>query len=126
MAITRWTRVAEDAARKLIELHTADPAFEFYGLELAQALEYGPGTIYPVLRRMEEAGWLLSREESSTEPRSKARPPRVYYRINPETLPAVRQRLAELDARRRATAPLSSTLIPQPSTGAANPRRRKP
>ena len=126
MVVTRWTRAAEDAARYVIARHAADPTYEFYGLELAQAIEYGPGTIYPVLRRMEDAGWLLSREETSTEPRTKARPPRIYYRVNPETLPAVRQRLAELDARRRAAAPVPSTLTPQPTTGAANPHRRKP
>ncbi|MGW7819695.1 PadR family transcriptional regulator [Streptomyces puniciscabiei] len=115
MGLSRWTRVAEDATRYVIERHMAEPNYEFYGLELAKALGCGAGTIYPVVRRMEEAGWLLSRTEEPDEPRGTARPPRIYYRINPDNLPAVRQRLAELDARRRAASPGGApTLTPHP------------
>lgn len=112
----RWTRATEDLARWVIEQYTRDPDAEFFGLEAAKATGYGPGTVYPVIRRMEDAGWLLSREEESDGPRSVARPARIYYRINPATLPAVRQRLAELDARRRDLAG-SGTTAPAHAAG---------
>lgn len=97
----RWTRVAIDIADYACERHIADENFEFYGLEAVRALDYGPGSVYPALSRMERAGWLLSRLEEETQPRKEARPPRVYYRINPDNLVAVRQRVAELDAARQ-------------------------
>lgn len=97
----RWTRVAIDVTRYVCAQHQADPDFEFYGFQVADELNYGPGSIYPVLRRLVRAGWLLSREEQDTEPREKGRPPRTYYRVNPDNIGAIRQRVAELDARER-------------------------
>ncbi|MER7135382.1 PadR family transcriptional regulator [Streptomyces sp. NPDC000341] len=100
----RITRAMEDTARYVITRHLQDHAAEFYGLEVAKDLGYGPATIYPVLRRMVDATWLLVRDEKSEEPRMTGRPPRTYFRVNPETLPALCQRLAEVDARRRRRA----------------------
>ncbi|MFF0740650.1 PadR family transcriptional regulator [Streptomyces sp. NPDC004111] len=98
---TRWTRVAIDVTRYACEQHLADRNFEFYGLQAAEELHYGPGSVYPVLRRLEAAGWLLSRQEEAQEPRVRGRPRRTYYRVNPDQLGAVQQRVAELDARGR-------------------------
>ncbi|MEU9671462.1 PadR family transcriptional regulator [Streptomyces bobili] len=122
----RWTRVAIDATQYVTQCHIQDSSYEFYGLELAQALGYGPGTIYPVLRRMESAGWLLSREEHPTELRAKGRPARTYYRINPKNFGAMRQRAAELHDRYRASAPAAGLgLNPLPAAGEKPSRRRK-
>ncbi|WP_406164039.1 PadR family transcriptional regulator [Streptomyces sp. NBC_00882] len=97
----RFTKALMDIARALINRHMADSASEVFGLELVQETGYGAGTVYPILRRLEAAGWLLSREEAPGMLRSTPRPPRVYYRINPDHLGAMRQRIAEVDARRR-------------------------
>ena len=116
----RWTRVAIDVTRYVCEQHLADRNFEFYGLQAAEALNYGPGSIYPVLRRLVTAKWLLVRVEGADEPRTKGRPRRTYYRINPDQLGAVRQRVAELDARERSSrwSPRpASHPMPAPSSG---------
>ncbi|MEU4169810.1 hypothetical protein AB0F46_23390 [Streptomyces sp. NPDC026665] len=97
----RFTKALMDVARALIDRHMADPASEVFGLEVAQETGYGAGTVYPILRRLEGVGWLLSREEAAGMLRSTPRPPRVYYRIDPQHLGAIRQRLAEVEARRR-------------------------
>jgi DNA-binding PadR family transcriptional regulator len=39
------------------------------------------GTVYPALRRLEEAGWLDSRWENHRVAREELRPPRKYYQI---------------------------------------------
>ncbi|WP_326718088.1 MULTISPECIES: helix-turn-helix transcriptional regulator [unclassified Streptomyces] len=111
----RFTKALMDVARALIDHHVVDPASEIYGLELAQETGYGAGTVYPILRRLEGAGWLLSREEAAGMLRSNPRPPRVYYRINPEHLGAIRQRLAEVDARRRMFGSSVTGGAPSPS-----------
>lgn len=105
----RWTRVAIDVTRYACRHHVGDPSFEFYGLQAAEELGYGPGSIYPVLRRLERAGWLLQREEEPSEPRKTGRPPRTYFRINPANLGAIRQRVAELDARSRSSKNAAAT-----------------
>ncbi|MBV1939892.1 PadR family transcriptional regulator [Streptomyces sp. BV286] len=113
----RWTRVAIDVTRYVCDRHTADPNFEFYGFQAADDLKYGPGSIYPVLRRLERAGWLLRRDEQETEQRDVGRPARTYYRVNPDNLGAIRQRVAELDARNRSAKRTPSfALRPLPAT----------
>jgi PadR family transcriptional regulator len=39
------------------------------------------GTVYPALRRLEEAAWLRSRWEEHRVARDELRPPRKYYEI---------------------------------------------
>lgn len=123
---SRWTRVAIDVTRYVCERHMADQDFEFYGFEAAEALNYGPGSIYPVLRRLERAAWLLSREEEDTEPREKGRPARTYYRINPDNLGAIRKRVAELDARGRSSSRTpyhAARPMPATNTGSGGAKR---
>jgi DNA-binding PadR family transcriptional regulator len=111
----RFTKATEDIIRSMIRRHLADANTEAFGLELAHETGYGAGTTYPVLRRLEKAGWLLSREENNDDiPRTTPRPPRVYYRINPDALGAMRQRLAEIDARRRSAGSPGRGISPAP------------
>jgi PadR family transcriptional regulator, regulatory protein PadR len=37
-----------------------NPAADYYGFALAQATSFPSGTIYPILARLEAAGWLAS------------------------------------------------------------------
>ncbi|MGQ4334231.1 PadR family transcriptional regulator [Streptomyces hayashii] len=75
-----------------------------FGLEVVRLTGLGAGTVYPILRRLERAGWLEARlEQREEEAPSDARPPRVYYRIDPKSLRGVQSRVAEHDAKRRAT-----------------------
>lgn len=60
----------------------ADPAAEWYGLDLAREAGLKSGSLYPILSRLEEAGWLTGRWED-VEPSDAGRPRRRYYRLTP-------------------------------------------
>ena len=107
--------MAIDVTRYACQHHVADPGFEFYGLQAAEELGYGPGSIYPALRRLERAGWLLRREEDSREPRETGRPPRTYFRVNPDNLAPSARALPNWTpvlARRRTLPRPRTTLCP--------------
>jgi PadR family transcriptional regulator, regulatory protein PadR len=57
-----------------------DPARELYGRELSQQTGLLPGTIHPILLRLEREGWVASRRED-IDPRVEKRPARRYYRL---------------------------------------------
>ncbi len=59
-----------------------EPGREMYGLELSEETGLLPGTAYPILLRLEDAGWVTSWWED-VDPRSAKRPPRRYYRLTP-------------------------------------------
>lgn len=52
-----------------------------YGFELIDASGLGAGTIYPILRRLEDAGCVIGAWEPVAVSRSEGRPPRRYYRL---------------------------------------------
>jgi DNA-binding PadR family transcriptional regulator len=71
----------------------ADPAAERYGLQLMQATGLPSGTLYPILVRLERAGWVESRWEQ-TDPAAEGRPTRRYYRLTPDGVVAARREVA--------------------------------
>lgn len=54
---------------------------ELYGLELVAVTEVPRGTLYPLLRRFESAGWVTRRDED--RPPSGSRAARTYYVLTP-------------------------------------------
>jgi PadR family transcriptional regulator PadR len=72
----------------------ADPTAERYGLQLMQATGLPSGTLYPILVRLERAGWVESRWEQA-DPAAEGRPARRYYRLT---------RDGAVEARREVTA----------------------
>lgn len=52
-----------------------------YGFELIEASGLGAGTVYPILRRLEDAGLLVGAWEAVSRSRAEGRPPRRYYRL---------------------------------------------
>lgn len=56
------------------------PAEDHYGLELAREAELKSGTIYPILARLEAAGWISGSWED-IDPQLEGRRPRRYYRL---------------------------------------------
>lgn len=76
---------------------------ELYGLELVEATGLPPGTIYPIMARLESAGWVSSRWEE-TGPEAMGRPRRRYYRLSADGIAQARSALAASDARRQARA----------------------
>jgi DNA-binding PadR family transcriptional regulator len=88
-----------------------DPDTELYGRQVIHATGLAPGTAYPILNRLEEAGWLISRREGrrgqpSYRPRSRGGPPRRYYALTSEGWAVARQETVKDRAdikRRRAS-----------------------
>lgn len=58
-----------------------DPDRERYGLELSDALGLPSGTIYPILARLEQVGWVESAWEDEAVNQQWGRPRRRMYRI---------------------------------------------
>lgn len=85
-------RMSSDTLRLLGRM-LEEPLAWHYGLGLSQAAGIAPGTIYPMLARLEKAEWLESRWEGAG-PESEGRPRRRLYRL---TGHGERAALAELD-----------------------------
>lgn len=75
MADIRWTR----QTRALLTALTGDGWRHGYDLSRETGLK--SGTLYPLLIRLTERGWLETRWEDSPEP---GRPPRHLYRLTAE------------------------------------------
>lgn len=63
-------------------LEALDQGF-IYGFDIIDATRLRSGTVYPLLRRLEEAGLARSRWEKVSEARRESRPPRKYYELRP-------------------------------------------
>jgi hypothetical protein len=74
--------------RQMLENPTAD----HYGFALAQATSFPSGTIYPILARLETAGWLASFWEQG-KPAELERPRRRMYRLTGAGAHAAREAL---------------------------------
>ncbi|HEY0970902.1 MAG TPA: PadR family transcriptional regulator, partial [Gemmatimonadales bacterium] len=61
-----------------------------YGFDVIDATRLGSGTVYPILRRLEAAGLLSSREEAVREAHDAGRPPRRYYTVTRDGAAALR------------------------------------
>lgn len=61
-------------------LHGIDAGFR-YGFELIDATGIAAGTMYPILRRLEDAGCVTGAWEPVSVSRAEGRPPRRYYRL---------------------------------------------
>jgi PadR family transcriptional regulator PadR len=73
-----------------------DPAAEMYGLEICAAAGLPSGTISPMLRRLEDFGWVTSRWEE-VDPAEEGRARRRFYRINPNSISTVQAALARAE-----------------------------
>lgn len=57
-----------------------DPMGRLSGADLYNQIKVSSGTLYPLLARLEKAGWLTS-EWEQLDPQEAARPRRRYYRM---------------------------------------------
>jgi PadR family transcriptional regulator PadR len=69
-----------------------NPAADHYGFALAEATSFPSGTIYPILARLEAAGWLASFWEHG-DPAELERPRRRMYRLTGAGAHAAREAL---------------------------------
>ena len=84
-----------------------------YGFDIIDATGLPGGTVYPALRRLEDAGHLSASWEKESIARAEPRPPRRYYEMTRAgraalALAAQRYRLAEQAPPARGRAPKAS------------------
>jgi PadR family transcriptional regulator PadR len=75
---------------RILAVLLEDPTTKRYGLELCKAAGLRSGSVYPLLMRLEEQGWLTSSWEQA-DPHQEKRPRRRFYQLTA---------LGEHDARR--------------------------
>ncbi|SRR6266566_1771994 len=107
-------RMTTSVAR-VLRLFLEDPGEPRYGFELMQCTGFPSGTLYPILARLERAGWIAG-QRVAVDPAAAGRPPRRFYRLTTEGVQAARVQLAELSAQLR----------PPPDHGPRLPRERGP
>jgi PadR family transcriptional regulator, regulatory protein PadR len=72
------------------------PRDELPGAEISRATKMGSGTLYPILFRLERAGWLESRWETE-DPKALGRPRRRFYRVTPLGARSARAAVKDLE-----------------------------
>lgn len=65
---------------KVLEAFLENPAAELSGADVHKRCGIASGTLYPILLRLESAGWFVSRWEA-IDPASEGRPRRRLYRL---------------------------------------------
>jgi PadR family transcriptional regulator, regulatory protein PadR len=68
----------------VLRVMLAEPASERYGLQLCEETGLPSGTIYPIVARLEQLGWVASSWEDPAEHVAEGRPRRRYYRLTDE------------------------------------------
>lgn len=77
------------AVQLVLRALLATPGREMYGLEILRSAGLPSGTVYPILGRLADAGWLTQRDEH-IDTRKAGRPRRSYYQITPKGAEAAR------------------------------------
>lgn len=70
---------------------------EMYGLEISTVAGLAPGTIHPILKRLEALGWIRSRWED-VDPAEAGRPRRRFYQLDPRGADHAQEALAEVQS----------------------------
>lgn len=83
-------RVTPQTRRVLMEFLKA-PDEELYGRQISTETGLRPGTIHPILNRLEEAGVLISRWEPRLTGVLPGRPSRHYFRLTSDGWAFARQ-----------------------------------
>jgi PadR family transcriptional regulator PadR len=65
---------------RVLDVFLGNPTEELSGADVHQSCGIASGTLYPILLRLEAAGWFVSRWES-VDPSSVGRPRRRLYRL---------------------------------------------
>jgi DNA-binding PadR family transcriptional regulator len=71
-----------------------EPTAERYGLALCEETGLPSGTVYPIVARLEHAGWAQSRWEEPETHVAEGRPRRRYYRLTQDGAEQARTALA--------------------------------
>jgi PadR family transcriptional regulator, regulatory protein PadR len=104
------------AVATVLRVFLDDVAEPRYGYDLMRLTGFASGKLYPILARLEAAGW-LDRERESIDASSEGRPPRHWYRLNERSIALARQELAALS--QQVTPSTRPVGLPQPQGGPA-------
>ncbi|MGW5003114.1 PadR family transcriptional regulator [Streptomyces hydrogenans] len=80
---------------RLLRVFLEDPQAPWYGMQLMKQARLSSGSLYPILARLERAGWIDGKTED-IDPQEAGRPARRYYTMTGEGVRAARLELAEL------------------------------
>jgi PadR family transcriptional regulator, regulatory protein PadR len=83
---------------RVLRVFLDDPDTPTYGFDLMQRTLFPSGTIYPILARLERAGWITGEQEAAENASHEGRPARRMYRLTADGAVAARVALAELTA----------------------------
>jgi len=97
------------AVATLLRVFLDDTSQPRYGYELMQLTGFPSGKLYPILARLERAGWLI-KEREDIDPAAAGRPARRLYRLSPDGIQTARHELAALSEQLR----LPGTGLPRP------------
>jgi PadR family transcriptional regulator PadR len=89
---------------KVLKIFLEDPDQPRYGFEIMRLTGLASGSLYPMLARLEQAGW-LSKGKEDIDPHTEGRPPRLHYTITGAAVTAARLQLAALSDQYRPPAP---------------------
>jgi PadR family transcriptional regulator, regulatory protein PadR len=89
----------------VLRVMLAEPASEHYGLQICAETGLPSGTIYPIVARLEQLGWVTSNWEDPAEHVTEGRPRRRYYRLTDEGAEQARDALARAYRPRRQPRP---------------------
>lgn len=92
----RMTTMVANVLREFLE----DPSERQYGFELMQRCGISSGSLYPILIRLERAGWIVGQHEE-IDTSAQGRPARKYYTLTPEGVVSASRELEKLSARLR-------------------------
>ncbi|MGH3647606.1 MAG: PadR family transcriptional regulator [Micromonosporaceae bacterium] len=97
---------------RVLAAFLSDPTEDRYGLELMAEADLASGTLYPILTRLQKAGWITSHWEE-IDPVAEGRPARRYYRLTAEGVTRAESVVASLPKVTPRSAP------PRPALGGA-------
>jgi PadR family transcriptional regulator PadR len=88
---TRITGPLLDVLELLV--HAAEEGTELHGWAIKSSIRRSGATVYGILDRLEDAGWVIGHwEQRNPDP---GKPPRRRYRLTPTGFPAARRLLAQ-------------------------------
>jgi len=89
----------------VLKVFLQDPGQPRYGFELMKLTGLASGSLYPMLAKLEGAGW-LTRGKEDIDPRAAGRPARMNYTITGAAASAAHIQLAALSEQYRPPAPI--------------------
>lgn len=65
-----------------------------YGSQISKETKFQSGTLYPILHRLEDCGW-VEVEMEKADPKTLRRPLRKYYKLRGEAVPIAQEALSK-------------------------------